>query len=58
MNAIKNFFEDENGVAAIEYALLGGLVAVVVATTATLLSNQAMQMFKNIAENIISIYKQ
>lgn len=52
MNAIKNFMQDEEGAVAIEYALLAGLIAVVIIAGAKLLGTNICAMFKGIATGL------
>jgi len=52
MNFIKNFIAEEDGVTAIEYALIAALVAAVLAAGATTLGSNISQFFTNIAAKI------
>lgn len=46
------FWKDEEGATAIEYALIAGLIAVVIIAALTVLGNQIGGMFNGIAEKI------
>jgi pilus assembly protein Flp/PilA len=45
MNFIKNFIAEEDGVTAIEYALIASLIAGVIITAVTLLGGNISKMF-------------
>jgi pilus assembly protein Flp/PilA len=45
MERIKNFFNDESGATAVEYALMVALIAVVIATTVGLLGTAVKDKF-------------
>lgn len=49
---IKNFLADEEGAAAIEYVLIGALVALALAAGATLLGDSLDLWFTNVATYI------
>ncbi|GAK07811.1 Flp family type IVb pilin [Geomicrobium sp. JCM 19038] len=49
---LKNFWNDEKGQSMSEYGLILALVAVVAIATLTLLGDNIMQMFSDIAEAI------
>ena len=53
MNAIKNFIKDEAGITAIEYALLGAAIAVVVATAATNISGGLSTVLARISGKLV-----
>ncbi|WKU19609.1 Flp family type IVb pilin [Advenella alkanexedens] len=46
------FWKDEEGATAIEYALIAGLIAVVIIAALTTLGNQIGGMFNGIAEKM------
>lgn len=45
-------FRSEEGVTALEYALLAALIAVVIVGAVTLLGTSASDAFQNVADNI------
>jgi pilus assembly protein Flp/PilA len=53
MNAkLMKFLRDEDGVTAIEYGLIAGLVAVAIILAVTLLGNDLSRLFNNIASRL------
>lgn len=48
INEVKRFVREEEGVAAIEYGLLAGLIAVMIIAGATVAGNQLSLLFNNI----------
>jgi pilus assembly protein Flp/PilA len=52
---ISRFLSDENGPAMVEYGLLIGLIALVVAAAAVLLGNEISGLFSNVASYFASI---
>lgn len=48
INEVKRFVREEEGVAAIEYGLLAGLIAVMIIAGATVAGNQLNILFTNI----------
>jgi pilus assembly protein Flp/PilA len=52
MNFIKNFIQEEDGVTAIEYALIAALVAGVIITAVTLLGTNVSGVFNKLANTI------
>ena len=54
-NAIQQFLREEDGVAAIEYGLLAGLIAVGIITAATLLGTDISNLFNKIAGKLNGI---
>ena len=48
MNPIHKFLSDEEGVTAIEYALIAALIAIAVIATVTLVGGQLNSVFKTI----------
>jgi len=50
--AIQRFWQDEDGATAIEYGLIAGLIAVVIAVGATALGTTIETLFCDIAEKI------
>ena len=49
MNFIKNLIKEEDGVTAIEYALIASLIAGVIIAAVTLLGGNIKDLFNNIA---------
>ena len=47
-NAIKQFLREEDGVSAVEYGLLAGLIAVAIITTVGLIGTDLNNVFKKI----------
>ncbi|MFM0499783.1 Flp family type IVb pilin [Paraburkholderia caffeinilytica] len=54
-NAIQKFLREEDGVAAIEYGLLAGLIAVGIITAATTLGTDISALFTNIGTKLSGI---
>ncbi|CAE6754581.1 MULTISPECIES: Flp family type IVb pilin [Paraburkholderia] len=54
-NTIQQFLREEDGVAAIEYGLLAGLIAVGIITAATLLGTDISNLFNKIAGKLNGI---
>lgn len=56
-NMIKNFWKDEEGATAIEYALIAGLIAVgLIAALTTLAGDDGLSgFFKSIAQKLTAI---
>lgn len=52
---ISSFFKREDGATAIEYAIIAGLIAVVIIVGATALGTEIGTLFKNIATKLKSI---
>ena len=52
MNFIKNLIKEEDGVTAVEYALIASLIAGVIITAVTLLGGNISTMFTNLAGKI------
>jgi pilus assembly protein Flp/PilA len=52
MQFIKNFIKEEDGVTAIEYALLGALIAGVIAVAVTALGTNIKTLFQSLADMI------
>jgi len=52
MNFIKNLIKEEDGVTAIEYALIASLIAGVIIAAVTLLGGNISNLFTNIANKI------
>ncbi len=52
MNFIKNLIKEEDGVTAIEYALIASLVAGVIIAAVTLLGGNISTLFTNLANKI------
>ena len=52
MNFIANLIKEEDGVTAIEYALIASLIAGVIITAVTLLGGNISTMFTNLAGKI------
>ena len=51
-NATRKFLRDEEGVTAIEYALIASLIAIAVITTVTLVGNQLNVVFNTICNKL------
>ncbi|MBN3757122.1 Flp family type IVb pilin [Paraburkholderia sp. Tr-20389] len=54
-NAILQFLREEDGVSAIEYGLLAGLIAVAIITTVTTLGTNLRQAFSTIADKLAAV---
>ena len=54
---VARFIKDESGAAAIEYALIAGLIALVIVGGATLLGNAISTKFTSIGESVTSAGK-
>jgi pilus assembly protein Flp/PilA len=52
INAVKRFVREEEGVAAIEYGLLAGLIAVMIIAGATLAGQSLSTLFGNIGTQL------
>ena len=52
INEVKRFVREEEGVAAIEYGLLAGLIAVMIIAGATVAGNQLSTLFNNIGTQL------
>ena len=52
MNFIKNLIKEEDGVTAIEYALIASLIAGVIITAVTLLGGNISTLFTDLAARI------
>ena len=50
LNALQRFVRDEEGVTAIEYALIATLIAIAVIATVTLVGSQLNVVFKSICD--------
>ena len=57
MNFIKNFIKEEDGVTAIEYALIASLIAGVIITAVTLLGGNISSMVTALANKISTTVK-
>lgn len=57
MNFIKNFIKEEDGVTAIEYALIASLIAGVIITAVTLLGGNISSLFNALAGKISTTVK-
>ena len=51
---IQRFINDEEGVTAIEYALIASLIAVVIIGAVTIVGTDVRQVFNNIANALVS----
>ena len=51
-NATRKFLRDEEGVTAIEYALIASLIAIAVIATVTLVGNQLNSVFTKICNSL------
>ena len=54
-NAIQQFLREEDGVSAIEYGLLAGLIAVAVITTVTTLGTNLRTVFTTISNKLAAV---
>lgn len=54
-NAINQFLREEDGVSAIEYGLLAGLIAVAVITTVTTLGTNLRTVFSTISTKLAAV---
>ncbi|BCF90780.1 MULTISPECIES: Flp family type IVb pilin [Paraburkholderia] len=54
-NAITQFLREEDGVSAIEYGLLAGLIAVAVITTVTTLGTNLRTVFTTISNKLAAV---
>lgn len=52
---VRRFLRDEEGASAIEYALIAGLIAVVIATTVGALGDEINAVFTTILEKLQGI---
>lgn len=52
MNFIKNFIQEEDGVTAIEYALIASMIAGVVYVGASTMGGNIKDMFTNLAAKV------
>ena len=57
INAVKRFVREEEGVAAIEYGLLAGLIAVMIIAGATLAGTSLNTLFTNIGNQLSTASK-
>lgn len=57
MQFIKNFIQEEDGVTAIEYALIASLIAGVIITAVTLLGGNISKMFNALAAKVSTTVK-
>ena len=57
MNFIKNYIKEEDGVTAIEYALIASLIAGVIITAVTLLGGNISSLFTALANKISTTVK-
>ena len=57
MKFITNFIKEEDGVTAIEYALIASLIAGVIITAVTLLGGNISKMFSALAAKISTTVK-
>jgi pilus assembly protein Flp/PilA len=54
-NAIQNFLRDEEGAAAIEYALLAGLIACGIIAAATTLASNLSTFFTAVGTKLVAL---
>lgn len=52
MNSMKAFWQDEEGVTAIEYGLIAALIAVVIIAAVTLVGDNLKAIFNYIADQL------
>jgi len=50
---IRKFLGDENGVTAIEYALLGSLIAMAIVGSVTLLGGEVKELYDMVASKVL-----
>lgn len=55
MNMIKDFLREEDGATAIEYALIVGLVAVVIIVALSLLGESVSTLFGTLADKVDAV---
>ena len=55
MEKLINFFKEEDGVTAIEYALITALVAVVIIGAVTIVGGSLSNLFQTIAGNVANV---
>ncbi|WP_417212518.1 Flp family type IVb pilin [Acinetobacter venetianus] len=55
--AIKNFWQDEEGLTAVEYAVAGGLIVVGVVAAFGLLGNEVNRVITLIKDELVNIKK-
>jgi pilus assembly protein Flp/PilA len=53
--ALRAFLRDRAGVTAVEYALIAGMIALVIITAVTLVGTDLTNFFLNLANNISTI---
>ncbi|MBN3767580.1 Flp family type IVb pilin [Burkholderia sp. Ac-20365] len=56
-NAIQQFLREEDGVSAIEYGLLAGLISVAIITTVGLIGGNLNDVFSTIQKKLAAIPK-
>lgn len=54
-NAIHQFLREEDGVSAIEYGLLAGLIAVAVITTVTTLGTNLRTVYQTVVDKLAAV---
>lgn len=52
---LKNLLKNENGVTALEYALLGALIAVVIVGAVTNVGLNVQALFTNVADQVAAV---
>ena len=52
METVRSFFKREEGASAIEYALIAGLIAVVIIAAVTALGTELQEIFEAISEKL------
>ena len=57
-NAVQNFLREEDGVSAIEYGLLAGLIAVAIVATVGLIGTNLDRVFGYVKDKLVSITQQ
>ncbi|BCZ82062.1 Flp family type IVb pilin [Paraburkholderia terrae] len=53
--AVQNFLREEDGVSAIEYGLLAGLIAVAIVTTVGLIGTNLDRVFGYVKDKLVGI---
>ena len=54
ISLIKNFYNDESGATMVEYAIMVALIAIAVAATVILVSEQMQSMFQDVVNCLAS----
>lgn len=57
MEMLKHFMQEEDGVTAIEYGLIAGLIAIVIIGSVTIVGTQLDLVFKRIGDVLTAVPK-